>query len=335
MIETQFVDGQKHKLTDVFHGDSDAVVIDGDVISICKNLPSEMFSLIVTSPPYNIGKSYEKQVELERYIDWQREVIRELVRLLAPDGSICWQVGNYVEDGEVFPLDIQFYPIFKDLKLKLRNRVIWHFEHGLHASKRLSGRYETLLWFTKTDDYIFNLDSIRIPAKYPGKRHFKGEKYGQPSGNPLGKNPSDFWIEQRMREDWESLVWDIPNVKNNHCEKTVHPCQFPVELIERCVLAFTDPQDWVLDPYGGVGSTAIAALRHGRRAVSVDNSQDYSEVARQRIESLFAGKLRTRLPGTPIHKPSGKVAQLPEEWRLAINSNGHQTLELGNNPDDH
>jgi DNA modification methylase len=98
-----------------------------------------------------------------------------------------------VKDGEVYLLDIYFYDIFKDAGFKLRNRIIWHFEHGLHASKRFSGRYENILWFTKNDEYTFNLDSVRVPSKYPGKTHYKGEKRGLPSGNPLGKNPSDLW----------------------------------------------------------------------------------------------------------------------------------------------
>lgn len=96
------------------------------------------------------------------------------------------------------------YQIFKKQRLKLRNRIVWHFGHGLHASKRFSGRYETILWFSKTDNYIFNLDSVRVPAKYPGKRHFKGPKKGQPSGNPLGKNPSDIW--EIIEQYWEKSM---------------------------------------------------------------------------------------------------------------------------------
>src|SRR5579885_1199542 len=110
------------------------VVVQADALETCRQLPGETFSLIVTSPPYNLGKSYERQVKLQEYLEWQTTVIRELVRLLKPSGSICWQVGNYVDDGEVFPLDTYFYPVFKKLGLKLRNRIIWHFDHGLHAS---------------------------------------------------------------------------------------------------------------------------------------------------------------------------------------------------------
>ena len=125
--------------------------------------------LIATSPPYNIGKAYERKKSLEHYISAQAQVISECVRLLHENGSICWQVGNHItSDGEVVPLDIVLYDVFKRIMVyKLRNRIIWHFEHGLHCSKRLSGRHETILWFTKGDEYTFNLDPIRVPPKYP------------------------------------------------------------------------------------------------------------------------------------------------------------------------
>jgi adenine-specific DNA-methyltransferase len=241
-------------------------------------------------------------------------VLAELARALADNGSLCWEVGNYVDNGEVIPLDVLYYPIFEKLGLKMRNRIIWSFGHGLHASRRFSGRYEVIMWMTKSDDYKFNLDAVRVPSKYPGKTHFKGPKKGLPSGNPLGKNPTDMW--QFVEDEWCREVWDIPNVKANHPEKTIHPCQFPVELVERCVLALTDANDWVLDPYVGVGSSMIAGLRHGRRVIGCDREPRYTEIARQRIRSFAAGTLRTRKLGTPVHVPSGreKVSQMPFQW---------------------
>ena len=192
--------------------------------------------------------------------------------------------------GEIIPLDTLLYPIFVEHNLKLRNRIIWSFGHGLHCTKRLSGRYETINWWTKTEEYTWNLDSIRVPAKYPRKKYYKGPKKGQLSGNPLGKNPSD--------------VWDIPNVKNNHPEKTIHPCQFPVELVERLVLSMTDPGDSVFDPFMGVGSSVVAALMHGRRAFGCDIIPEYVEIAHQRVEQLRNGTLRTRPMGKPIYDPT-------------------------------
>ncbi len=289
-------------------------IINDDCFSHLKRVENGRFDLILTSPPYNIGKSYETKTSIEKYLEKQEVIIKELVRTLSDRGNICWQVGNYVNEGEVFPLDIFYYQLFKNLGLKLRNRIIWHFGHGLHASKRFSGRYETILWFSKSDDYIFNLDNVRIPAKYPGKRHFKGPKIGQLSGNPMGKNPSDIW--EIVERDWDSGLWNIPNVKSNHPEKTVHPCQFPIELVERCVLALSNENSWVLDPFAGVGSTIIGAIKNNRNATGIEKESEYCTIARNRIQALKNGNLKTRPINKPVHKPSvnDKIAQTPREW---------------------
>lgn len=297
-----------------FRPDAEVVLYSGDVQDLLRDLPDETISLILTSPPYNLGKAYENRVAIEAYLESQVPIIAELCRVLKADGSLCWQVGNFVEDGEVFPLDMLYYNLFKQQGLKLRNRIVWHFEHGLHAQKRFSGRYEMLLWFTKSDQYTFNLDPVRVPAKYPGKRHFKGPNKGKPSGNPLGKNPSDVWAF--LAEEWEEGIWEIPNVKSNHPEKTIHPCQFPVELVERCVLAFTNEDEWVLDPFAGVGSTLIGAVKHQRRAMGAEKEPEYIRIARERLNAQFDGVLKTRPLGKPVHQPSGreKVSQIPSEW---------------------
>jgi len=306
--------GVKELIFDYINDDNVFEMINGDCLSVLKNIENGKFDLIITSPPYNVGKSYEIKTSIEKYLETLDEIICELVRTLSDKGNMCWQVGNYIEKGEVFPLDIYYYRIFKKYGLKLRNRIIWHFEHGLHASNRFSGRYETILWFSKTDDYIFNLDDVRIPSKYPGKRHFKGPKKGELSCNPLGKNPSDLWAI--LHRDWDKEIWDIPNVKSNHPEKTEHPCQFPIELVERCVLALTNEHSWVLDPFAGVGSSIIGAIKNNRNAVGIEKERDYCSIANQRIVDLKEGKLRFRPIYKPIHKPSenDKIAQIPKEW---------------------
>ncbi len=298
-----------------FRADGHITIFSGDVNDFVTQIPDNSIALIVTSPPYNLGKEYENRLSVDQYLNIQSQLIIQLHRILKEDGSICWQVGNFIDDGEVYPLDMLYYPIFKELGMKLRNRIVWKFGHGLHASKRFSGRYETILWFTKSDNYIFNLDSVRVPAKYPGKRHFKGPNKGKPSGNPLGKNPSDIW--EILVQDWEALIWDVPNVKSNHPEKTIHPCQFPIELVERCVLALSNKDDWVFDPYMGVGSTLIAALMHDRRAMGCERETTYVEIARQRIQDYYNGTLRYRPIGRPVYQPTGKekVSQVPEEWK--------------------
>jgi adenine-specific DNA-methyltransferase len=284
------------------YGDNSTVTIfQGDRLQLLEEIPDAAAQLIVTSPPYNIGKSYEKRLAFAEYLKLQRDTLKESVRILNPKGSLCWQVGNHIgKDGEVFPLDIFIYRIGKRLGLKLRNRIIWSFDHGLHCRNRLSGRYETILWFTKSDEYVFNLDKIRVPQKYPGKKYFKGAKAGQYSCNPLGKNPGD--------------IWTIPNVKHNHVEKTSHPCQFPIELVERLVLALTNSGDLVVDPYLGVGSTACAAVLHGRRAAGSDVVAEYLQIARERVKHALDGKLRRRPLGRPVYQPSpnDRIAQRPQ-----------------------
>lgn len=301
---------KKIRISNKYDEMADVVLFEGDRLDLMKSLPDKSVKLIVTSPPYNIGKEYEKRTGLDVYLVEQEKTFKEAVRILTDDGSICWQVGNHIaKDGEVFPLDALIYNIGKKFGLKLRNRIIWRFGHGLHCTKRFSGRHETIVWFTKSDNYIFNLDPVRIPQKYPGKKNFKkNEKYGTLSGNPLGKNPED--------------VWDIPNVKNNHPEKTDHPCQFPIELIERLVLSMTNLGDIVLDPYLGVGSAICAAVIHKRKGYGSDIMKEYLDIAEKRVIAAADGTLNRRKMGTPVYQATSnvKLAELPDEFKKARES---------------
>ena len=158
----------KYAISSSFVSGYDLLIGQSDTLEFLRTIPDQSVKLVVTSPPYNIEKVYEERVKLEDYLAYQSEVAKECVRILSPNGSIAWEVGNYVYNKEIFPLDFFFYKIFKEENnLKMRNRIIWRIEHGLHASLRFSGRYETISWFTKTDNYTFNLDPVRIPQKYP------------------------------------------------------------------------------------------------------------------------------------------------------------------------
>jgi len=284
------------RIDSIYNRASAVVLHPGCCLDLLRDMPDGCAKLVVTSPPYNLSKEYEKKVSIEEYLYRQRPVIKECVRVLHPKGSICWQVGNFVENGAILPLDILLYETFAGHGLHYRNRIVWHFGHGLHCTRRMSGRYETINWFTMAaKDYTFHLDPIRVPQKYPGKKYFKGPKAGECSCNPKGKNPGD--------------VWDIPNVKHNHVEKTVHPCQFPVELVERLVLALTDAGDLVVDPFMGVGTTAVAAVMHGRRAAGAEVVPEYVEIARKRVRLAADGRLRTRPMTRPIYEPRPSDAQ--------------------------
>lgn len=280
-----------------------SIIFGMDVEKVLDALPEKpLFDLVVTSPPYDIGKEYEKRMPLEEYVLWQKRIIDKIYPRLKDTGSICWEVGNYINNGEIAPLDIELAPIFKELNMPLRNRIVWHFGHGLHSKRRFSGRYEVIMWYTKTDDYFFDLDSVRIPAKYPGKRHFKGPNKGELSGNPLGKNPED--------------VWDIPNVKSNHVEKTIHPCQFPVGLIERLVLSMAPQGGLVFDPFAGVASSGVAALMNSRHFWGCEIVKEYIDVGMQRLQETLDGTVKYRPSNKPLYDPSSsRLSEIPNEWK--------------------
>ena len=266
-----------------------------DCLEVIKTIPNQSVQLILTSPPYNIGKEYEDKIDLARYLSEHENLLRECLRILKPGGSICWQVGNYVEnDGEIIPLDILLYRIFKKFNFKLRNRIVWTYGHGMHMKRRFSGRYENILWFTLENEYTFNLDSVRIPQKQPTKKFYKGPRKGEISSNPLGKNPGD--------------VWDITNVKNGHPEKIVdgHPCQFPLSLAERLIRALSNPGDIVFDPFGGVASTVVAALMQDRQAISSEINLRYHDLGIDRVNKYIA----THSAPKPNRKPTLKEQSL-------------------------
>ena len=274
--------------TKQFFDNNKALLWNGDVLKLMNQFPLDTFiDLVVTSPPYNIGKSYETNTSLDDYFANQKNIIEAIDLRVKEGGGICWQVGNHITEDGIYPLDYGFHEIFKNLGYSLKNRIVWKFGHGFHAQKRLSGRYEVILWFVKGKDYTFNLDAIRVPSKYPGKKYYKGPKKGQISSNPLGKNPED--------------VWDIPNVKGNHIEKTIHPCQFPIGLVERLVLGMSNANDLVFDPFMGVGSAGIAAIAHKRKFMGADTDINYVKLAKERLNDFEAGKLQYRAHDKPVY----------------------------------
>lgn len=283
----------------------------GDCIKLLKKLPNESVDLVITSPPYCIGKAYEDpHNDIITFKNQHISMFDELYRVVKTGGNICWQVGYHISEKCVIPLDCIVYDIFTSNSERLehpfilRNRIIWTFGHGLNSANRFSGRHETIMWFTKGQQKVFNLDDVRVPQKYPGKRSYKGPNKGQLSGNPLGKNPSD--------------VWDIPNVKAKHVEKTDHPCQFPVALPQRLIKALTLPDSLVLDPFMGSGTTGVAAVIEGRRFIGAELIKEYFDISIERIKAAAIGEAKIR-EDRPVIEPNQNtsVAKLPEEFRKA------------------
>ena len=272
----------------------------GDCLDLLCQLPADSVDLTVTSPPYCMGKEYERTDHLRHFIEAHLRILPEIIRVTKTGGSICWQVGHHVRNGVITPLDFVVNDLMRQWpQIILRNRIIWTFGHGLHGSNRFSGRHETILWYTKGDDYTFNLDDIRIPQKYPGKRHYKGAKKGKFSCNPLGKNPGD--------------VWELPNIKANHIEKTDHPCQFPIALVQRLIRALTNKGDIVLDPFLGSGTTAAAAILESRQVVGAESKIRYFRTAIRRCREAASGALVYRKLERPIFipDPNTEVATNP------------------------
>ncbi|MGO4128851.1 site-specific DNA-methyltransferase [Inquilinus sp. YAF38] len=281
----------------------------GDALDCLERLSPASVDLIVTSPPYFVGKEYDASQSVKDFVAEIRRVLPAMMRCLKPGGSLCWQVGNHVQNGRLTPLDaVIVAELQSDNIFLLRNRIVWTFGHGVHEGKRFSGRHETVLWYTKGAEYHFDLDASRVPQLYPGKRHYKGPKKGSWSGNPLGKNPGDVWDI--------GDVWGIPNVKASHIEKTEHPCQFPTALVRRLVVALSPKGGLVVDPYLGSGTSAVSALLEGRNAVGCDLERKYLQIAESRIQSLIQGNLPVR-EDIPVRMPDPdeSVAKLPPHFR--------------------
>lgn len=278
-------------------------LIQGNCFEHLKEMKSESVDLTITSPPYFMGKEYDRSTKIEDFISDHKKIFPEIIRITKPGGSVCWQVGYHIKEGVTTPLDAIIFSILQDSKdVQLRNRIIWTYGHGLHGTRRFSGRHETILWYTKGSEYHFDLDSVRVPQKYPGKTYYKGEKKGEFSGNPKGKNPSD--------------IWEIPNVKANHIEKTDHPCQFPVALAQRLVRALCPENGTVFDPFMGSGSTGVAALLENRNFIGCELKEEYHQIAEERCSGVKNGSTIIRPLDRPVLIPTQgmAVARKPEHF---------------------
>lgn len=248
-----------------------------DVLDFLEGLPDDSASLILTSPPYNIGKKYTGSSSSDRmrhlyYHGWMLQVISECARVLKPGGTIVFQSGVTFDDSDApVWMDIMFYPEFRRAGLHPVNRIVCVYDHGLFPKRRLAGRHETALVFHKDGaEQIFNKNAARTPALHPGKRRFKGENRGEIATHPLGSSPVD--------------VWNFTAIKHNNPEKVDHPAQFPFEFARRCVLLYTNPGDLVLDPFSGSGTTQEASVRTGRAFVGADIG--YEDVRAKRLANV-------------------------------------------------
>jgi adenine-specific DNA-methyltransferase len=247
----------------------DCRLICGDALGALRGLDSGSVDLTVTSPPYNIGKEYERNRRLPEYISWCKEWLQEVHRITKPTGSLWLNLG-YVEvegSGRAVPLA---YLLWNQSPFFLVQEIVWHYGAGVASRRAFSPRNEKWLWFVKDPaQYTFNLDAVRDPnVKYPRQK-----KNGKLKCNPLGKNPGDVWI--------------IPKVTSGSGraspERTPHPAQFPLAVVKRVILASSNPGELILDPFAGSGSTLVASLHCKRRAIGIELRADYCGIAERRI----------------------------------------------------
>lgn len=291
MKQTISIRSYKRASSAVTHMTTGASLFHGDCFELISKLPDESVDLTFTSPPYCMGKAYESSKSIEDFTESHKRLLPEIIRITKPGGSICWQVGYHSIGGRLIPLDHIIYgQLAGDSRLVFRNRIIWAFAHGLHRQNSFSGRHETILWFTKGGANDFNLDAVRIPQKYPGKKFYKGPRKGEFSGNPLGKNPGDVWN-------------DIPNVKGHHVEKVEHPCQFPVALPQRIIRALCKDDGLIFDPFMGVGSSGVAAILEKKRFIGADIHEAYVKIAKARLMAAAKGNAKIRPLDQPIFQP--------------------------------
>ncbi|WP_217918617.1 site-specific DNA-methyltransferase [Myxococcus sp. AM010] len=256
------------------------ILFKGDCVDLLARLSQSTIrpELTVTSPPYNIGKEYEKPLPLNDYLQWCSQWLKGIHAVTADQGALWLNLG-YVDvegRGKAVPLP---YLMWNLSPFYLRQEVVWNYGAGVSSKRSFSPRNEKWLFYTRAvDSYTFNLDDVRDPdVKYPNQK-----KNGKLRCNPLGKNPSDVW-----------QIAKVTSGKNRSSkERTSHPAQFPLALVDRIVRVSSNPCDIVMDPFSGSGSTGIAAVGSGRVFLGFELREDYCRLAIERFENYSALRKR-------------------------------------------
>ncbi|MEX0718869.1 MAG: site-specific DNA-methyltransferase [Planctomycetaceae bacterium] len=254
------------------------LIYEGDCVDLMRRLGGAQIPLTVTSPPYNIGKEYERVRDTSAYLDWCAEWIAEVHRLTTPDGAFWLNLGYFDLPGRARAIPIP-YLLWERVSFFLVQEIVWNYGAGVAARNCFSPRNEKFLWYVKDQHrYTFDLDAVRDPdVKYPHQK-----KNGKLKCNPLGKNPTD--------------VWQFPKVTSGRNrssrERTPHPAQFPIAVVERIIKACSLPGEIVFDPFVGSGSTIEAALRNGRQAIGFEISPHYVQLAGDRIDAFLRRRQR-------------------------------------------
>lgn len=260
----------KHKLGNPYYEDDYFILFNKDCVSSLSSLSEPIFDLTVTSPPYNIGKEYEKVMHNGKYIEWSKEWISAVFNNTKSNGTFWLNLGYFSYENKAKAIPI-IYLLWDKIPFYLIQEIVWHYGAGVSARTSFSPRNEKFLWYVKNPQfYTFNLDGVRDPnVKYPNQK-----KNGKLKCNPNGKNPGDVWLFPK-----------VTSGTNRHSkERTPHPAQFPSAVIDRIIKASSNQNDLVLDPFIGSGTTAEIALRNKRKTVGFEIIKEYCDIAVSRYE---------------------------------------------------
>ena len=239
---------------------SDIKILCGDSLDVMRDMDSESADLVIADPPYNLGKNYGNNIdslEFDDYMEFTRNWTTECQRILKSTGTI------YVFMGFRF-ISWLYQILEKERRLLFVNWICWHYTQGIGKTRGFSPRHDDILMFSKSPNYCFNLDDVRVP-----------QKYYRSINNMRGANPGD--------------VWEFSHVHYCNENRQSHPTQKPEGLVERMVLASSHPGDFVLDPFAGSGTTLRVCQQLDRHCTGIEINPEYVEMTRKRLSKPFQG----------------------------------------------
>jgi len=246
----------------------------GDCLELFPKVPDNSVQTIHTSPPYNIERDYEgydDSLSDKDYLNFIEKTLSECKRTLVPGGSLFWQTGYTTEKQDyITPLDHLTFHLFQKLGFRLKDRIIWRYWGGMAFKSKFTNKHETILWWIK-------------PGKSRNKSKFdvfpvrEATKFHDPRNNLFGRNPGN--------------VWEVDRVAFGSNDQTSHIAVFPEEISDRIILATTDENDSVLDPFSGSGTVCKVAKARARHFIGFEISPLYHQESVCRISLQARGEL--------------------------------------------
>lgn len=262
----------KHKTSNDFARPDESIVVLNimDCCEFLSQLPDESVQLICLDPPYNLELAGWDIYE--NYIEWASKWLNEAYRVLSKNGNLVIFGGIQFRDAKSGDLiDIIHYTRYHT-KFKLVNTIIWYYKNGMSAHRYFANRHEEAIWLVKSNDYYFDLDSVRVPYSEEDLKSALRDKRLNPENTMKGKNPTN--------------VWQIGRLSGNSKERVGHPTQKPVEIIERIVKSLSYPGAVVLDFFAGSGTVGRVCIAEGRHCLLCDSDELSNEYFAKHVDLM-------------------------------------------------